>query len=167
VEVRECRFIYLERHISLNWGKCTRQDSLFRFAKDLDALRFRAPEKINEIIKRLAEKLIVGLINVDSILMQTSPDGIVGNNLTVDHLHPSLSGYLLMGKIYLKQLKEMVSCLLIKRLQITDNQQDSIVTHNFAFSRLDTVISNIRLIGLLNDWPFVDKPDLSFIKKLS
>ena len=38
--------------------------------------------------------------------------------------------------------------------------------NNFAFSRLDTVISNIRLIGLLNDWPFVDKPDLSFIKKL-
>ena len=34
-------------------------DSLFRKAKDLDALRFRAPEKINKIISDLARKNII------------------------------------------------------------------------------------------------------------
>jgi tetratricopeptide (TPR) repeat protein len=158
--------VYLKAQHHLKLGNMHSADSLFRFAKDLDALRFRAPEKINEIIKRLAEKFNCGFINVDSIFNANSPDGIVGNNLTVDHLHPSLSGYLLMGKIYFEAIERNGFLPDDKRLQITVNQQDSIVTHNFAFSRLDTLISNIRLIGLLNDWPFVDKPDLSFIKKL-
>ncbi len=41
-----------------------------------------------------------------------------------------------------------------------------VVVENFAFSQLDSVVSKIRLTGLLNDWPFVDKPDFSFIKNL-
>jgi tetratricopeptide (TPR) repeat protein len=158
--------VYLKAQLQLRLGNMHSADSLFRFAKDLDALRFRAPEKINEIIKRLTEKFNCGLINVDSIFNANSPDGIVGNNLTVDHLHPSLSGYLLMGKIYFEAIEKNGFLPADKRLQITDSQQDSIVTHNFAFSRLDSVISDIRLLGLLNDWPFVDKPDFSLIKGL-
>jgi tetratricopeptide (TPR) repeat protein len=53
-----------------------------------------------------------------------------------------------------------------EQVQIPDSEQDSIVVVNFPFSRLDSAISQIRLKGLLNDWPFVDKPDFSFIKKL-
>lgn len=158
--------VYLKALIQLKLGNTYLADSLFRQAKDLDALRFRAPEKINEILKRLADKFNCGFINVDSIFNANSPDGIVGNSLTVDHLHPSLSGYLLMGKIYFEAIKKNDYLPDDKRLQITDNQQDSIVTYNFAFSRLDTVISDIRLLGLLNDWPFVDNPDFSFIKKI-
>ena len=97
--------VYLKAQHQLKLGNMHSADSLFRFAKDLDALRFRAPEKINEIIKKLAEKFNCGLINVDSIFNANSPDGIVGNNLTVDHLHPSLSGYLLMGKIYFEAMQ--------------------------------------------------------------
>ena len=97
--------VYLKAQHQLELGKTHLANSLFRQAKDLDALRFRAPEEINEIIKRLAEKYNCGFINVDSIFNANSPDGIVGNNLTVDHLHPSLSGYLLMGKIYFEAIE--------------------------------------------------------------
>lgn len=158
--------VYIRARYQLKAGNIKIADSLFRFTKDLDALRFRAPEKINEIIKQLALKYNCGLVDVDSAFNANSPDGVVGNNLIVDHLHPSLSGYLLMGKIYFEAMERNGFLPDDKKLQITVNQQDSIVTHNFAFSRLDSSISNIRLIGLLNDWPFVDKPDLSFIKKL-
>ena len=158
--------VYLMAQHQLKLGNMHSADSLFRFAKDLDALRFRAPEKINETIKRLAEKFNCGLINVDSIFNENSPDGIVGNNLTVDHLHPSLSAYLLMGKIYFEAIENNGFLPDDEQLQIPHGQQDSVVVNNFAFSRLDTIISNIRLIGLLNDWPFVDKPDFSFLKRL-
>ena len=57
-------------------------------------------------------------------------------------------------------------CPISNKLQISDSEQDSIVVENFAFSRLDSTISQIRLTGLLNDWPFVDNPDFSFIKNL-
>jgi tetratricopeptide (TPR) repeat protein len=158
--------VYLKALHQLKHGNSNSADSLFRKSKDLDALRFRAPEKINETIKRLAEKFSCGFVDVDSAFNANSPDGVVGNNLIVDHLHPSLSGYLLMGKVYFEAMERKNFLPDDKKLQITVNQQDSIVTHNFAFSRLDSSISNIRLIGLLNDWPFVDKPDLSFIKEL-
>ncbi len=141
-------------------------DSLFRSAKDLDALRFRAPEKINTVIKKLTRKYNCGLANIDSIFNSTSPDGIVGNNLIVDHLHPSLSGYLLMGKIYFEAMQKNGFVPSEKPLEISDTQQDSIVINNFAFSKLDSNIAEIRLIGLLNDWPFKEGQDFSFIKKL-
>jgi len=159
--------VYLKAQLQLKLGNMHSADSLFRFAKDLDALRFRAPENINEIIKQLAEKYNCGLVDVDSVFNANSPDGIVGNNLTVDHLHPSLSGYLLTGKIYFEAMDRNGFFPDDGRLQIPGGEQDSVVVHNFAFSRLDSVISNIRLIGLLNDWPFVESPDFSFIKKIN
>lgn len=158
--------VFLQARQQLRLGNMHSADSLFRKAKDLDALRFRAPEKINEIIKRLAEKFNCGFVNVDSVFNITSPDGIVGNNLIVDHLHPTLGGYQLIGKVYFEAMVRNNFLPDGEALKIPNSQQDSAVVHNFAFSRLDSSISNIRLTGLLNDWPFVDKPDFSFIKKL-
>lgn len=141
-------------------------DSLFRFAKDLDALRFRAPEKINSVIKKLAFKHNCRWVNIDSLFNSTSPDGIVGSNLIVDHLHPSLTGYLLMGKIYFESMQKNGFVPKEKPMEISDTQQDSIIINNFSFSRLDSNISEIRLSGLLNDWPFKESPDFSFIKNM-
>lgn len=141
-------------------------DSLFRKAKDLDALRFRAPEEINQTIKKLSREFSCTLVNVDSLFSSLSPDGIVGNNLIVDHLHPTFNGYLLMGKIYFEAIRENNFLQKLERIHARDENLDSIVIANFAFSRLDSSIANIRLQGLLNDWPFVDNPDYSFIKNL-
>jgi tetratricopeptide (TPR) repeat protein len=141
-------------------------DSLFRIAKDLDALRFRAPEKMNLIIKELADKYKCGIVNLDSAFNAESPDGIVGNNLLVDHLHPTLSGYFLMGRIYFDEMKKLNYLPQSPSKNMSDSEQDSIVISNFAFSRLDSVVAAIRLVGLLNDWPFVDNPDFSFLNDL-
>jgi len=151
--------IYLRAQYQLKLGNTNLADSLFRYAKDLDALRFRAPEKINEIIKQLVLKYNCGIVDVDSVFNANSPDGIVGNNLTVDHLHPSLNGYLLIGKIYFEVMERSGFLPTDGQRHISGGQQDSIIINNFAFSRLDSVISDIRLIGLLNDWPFVESPD--------
>lgn len=158
--------IYNRAQHQLKLGNDDLADSLFRQAKDFDALRFRAPEKINEIIKRLALNFNCGFADVDSVFNANSPYGIVGNNFIVDHLHPSLSGYLLMGKLYFEAIKKYDFLPDDGQVEIPDLQLDSIIVNNFAFSRLDSVISDIRLAGLLNDWPFVDNPDFSFIKKI-
>ena len=150
----------------LNSGKFRKSDSLFREAKDLDALRFRAPEKINEVIRSLASKYNCKLVDVDSVFNSVSSAGIVGKNLIVDHLHPSLKGYQLMGKIYFESIEKNKFLPNTEKFRISNSQQDSLVISNFAFSRLDSIISDIRLAGLLNDWPFIDNADFSFIEKL-
>lgn len=159
--------VYLKAQQQLKLGKTQLANSLFRQAKDLDALRFRAPENINKIIKRLSSKYNCEFVNVDSAFNANSPDKIVGNNLIVDHLHPSLTGYLFMGRIYFEAMERSGFLPDDKRLQILDGEQDSIIVNNFTFSRLDSSISNIRLIGLLHDWPFVENTDFSFLKALA
>jgi tetratricopeptide (TPR) repeat protein len=158
--------VYFKARRQFILGNFKVADSLFRKAKDLDALRFRAPEKINQKLKMLANKFNYKIVNVDSILNSISPDGVIGNNLVVDHLHPSLLGYLLMGKIYFESMQINGHLPIGEQAQIQVSEQDSIIVENFAFSRLDSMISQIRLTGLRNDWPFVDKRDFSFIKNL-
>lgn len=165
-EYEPAESVYMRAQNQLKLGDFDTADSLFRYAKDLDALRFRAPEEINSIIKKLATKFNYGFVNIDSAFNNSSPDDIVGNNLIVDHLHPSLSGYLLIGKIYFEGMEKYSFLPDRIRLQIPENEQDSLVINNFAFSHLDSAISSIRLKGLLNDWPFVENPDFSFLKRL-
>jgi len=158
--------VYINAKIQLGHGNFRIADSLFRKAKDFDVLRFRAPEKINQKLKMLANKFNYKIVNVDSILNSISPDGVIGNNLIVDHLHPSLTGYQLIGKIYFEEMLRNGYLPISEQAQISVSEQHSIVVEFFAFSRLDSMISQIRLTGLLNDWPFVDKRDFSFIKDL-
>ncbi len=158
--------IYYRGQYQLNQKNFKLADSLLRVAKDLDALRFRAPEKVNSIIKDFALKYKCAVVNLDSAFNKISPVGIVGNNLLVDHLHPTLSGYLLMGRIYFEEMKGLGYLPKARPEKFQDAKLDSLVISNFAFSRLDSVVSEIRLTGLLNDWPFVDNPNFSFLNNL-
>ncbi len=135
-------------------GKLKEADSLYRYAKDLDLLRFRAPEAINKIIDSLASSFRVPVVNIDSVFGSQSPNGIVGNDLMTDHLHPTLQGYQLMGKAFFETMIKNVYVPkdnpAIKSLEA----QDSITRAKFVFSELDSVIADYKIKLLKNDWPF-------------
>lgn len=90
----------------LQSNKFNEADSLFRFARDLDQLRFRAPEKMNCVIKSLAREFNFCVVKFDSVFDKMSPYGITGNDLMTDHLHPNLYGYQMMGELFFEQMKE-------------------------------------------------------------
>ncbi len=135
-----------------NSGNFKEADSLYRYAKELDALRFRAPEEINETLKELCKEFNYSLINIDSAFAAASPNGIIGNNLMTDHLHPNLKGYFLMGNIFFNNLcnKELLPA---KKLP-DEEYQDSLTRARFNFSVLDSVIADYRIKVLKNDWPY-------------
>jgi tetratricopeptide (TPR) repeat protein len=135
-------------------GNTSTADSLFRLAKELDQLRFRAPKKINEIIIQLCKKNKIPIVNADSILSSLSPQNIIGNNLMVDHLHLTLNGYKLLGKSFYKVMHDKYYLPKINS-SIPFAEQDSITRRNFIFSELDSTISNFKIKLLKNDWPFV------------
>jgi tetratricopeptide (TPR) repeat protein len=68
------------------------REALLR-AKDLDLLKFRAPEAINDVIRRTAQEAHVPLVRADSLFTALSPDGIPGDSLFWEHLHPTSFGY--------------------------------------------------------------------------
>lgn len=71
------------------------------YAKDLDGLKFRAPSQINQIITELSQAYDhVKLVPTLSTFEQHSPEGIVGNELMLEHLHPNSEGYFLIGKSF-------------------------------------------------------------------
>lgn len=152
-ELEDARTIYKyarNEYQNLNYEKA---DSLFRLAKDLDQLRFRAPEEINRIIKNLGDKFNIPIVNTDSILSHNSTNGIIGNNLMTDHLHLTLEGYQELGKLFYNKIAN--SNLLPKEEPLYSFEtQDSITRANFIFTELDSTVADFKLKLLKNDWPF-------------
>jgi tetratricopeptide (TPR) repeat protein len=148
--------IFNEAKQELSTNNFVKADSNFRFAKDLDALRFRAPSAINKIIYKLAKKYNDNVLNIDSAFAAISPDHIVGNNLMTDHLHPTLFGYKFMGRLFFDEMKKLNYLPKTQSLNLSEKLQDSITVSNFNFSRLDSVIGEYRIKLLKNDWPFVN-----------
>jgi tetratricopeptide (TPR) repeat protein len=136
-------------------GKISTADSLFTYAKELDALRFRAPEAINNIIREYSLEFNFPLANIDSVFRSKSPYGIVGDNLMTDHLHPTLEGYQLIGKIFFESMKSIGILPDTEPIILTDEQQDSLTKANFIFSKLDSIQAAYRITALKNKWPFI------------
>ena len=126
-------------------------------AKELDALRFRAPKKFNQVIENLGQKYNYPVIDIDSLFSFYSPHGSVGYNLTVDHLHPNLKGYKLMAKAFYKKMYQLKLLPDNKRINIPDAKQDSILDAFFPFTKLDSTIAKLKLDILTGSFPFVPK----------
>jgi tetratricopeptide (TPR) repeat protein len=149
--------VYAQANEEFNKNNYQTADSLFRFAKDLDGLRFRAPEKLNQVIKSLSQEYNLALVDLDSSLSIMSPNGIIGNNMMTDHLHPTLDGQLILGRLFYEKMSHSNFLPEAKSINISDTEQDSITVKNFHFTSLDSTIADFRIKLLKNDWPFVDK----------
>jgi tetratricopeptide (TPR) repeat protein/lysophospholipase L1-like esterase len=121
-------------------------------AKDYDVIRFRASEDVNKIIAHLADSLGLYHISLKSLFEKYSSQGIVGNNLMTDHLHPNIDGYFLMAEGFLNALRD---------LGMIENYWDSTrvrpwtyYRHNWGFTELDSMIAVIRIKQLRAGWPF-------------
>ena len=65
--------VYEKAEDELKVNNFTKADSLFKLAKDLDALRYRAPEKMNNIIDDLGKEFQVPIVPIDSIFDSQVP----------------------------------------------------------------------------------------------
>ncbi|GJQ63090.1 MAG: hypothetical protein SCALA702_21430 [Melioribacteraceae bacterium] len=153
----KAKSVYDQAKEAYESGNYSIADSLFRYSKDLDALRFRAPEKFNEVIESLAKEYSAPLVNIDSLINNASPNGIVGDNLMVDHLHPNLKAYQMMGAQFLDVMTKTNMLPGRDRVTLPEAKADSIVVNNFDFTNFDSTLARYRIIILKTDWPYVDK----------
>lgn len=148
-------YFFQKANDALQKGNSVEAKKLFIKAKELDVLRFRAPEEMNDIIKKLSGKNNIPLVDFETAFNNLSKDNIVGSNLLVDHLHPTLHGYQIFGKLFFEAMEKNNFLPNAARQNITDAMQDSLVVKSFPFSRLDSTISSFRLLSLKGDFPFV------------
>ncbi len=137
-------------------GNYKSADSLFTLAKELDGLRFRAPGKINFLIKTLGKKYNAAVIDIDSAFRFVSPHGIIGENIMTDHVHPTLNGFHYMGKLFYEKMEEKGYLPKNSQPVVESKKQDSLTISNFNISRFDSITAKYRIKLLKNDWPFID-----------
>ncbi|WP_353719328.1 SGNH/GDSL hydrolase family protein [Dyadobacter sp. 676] len=79
----------------------------FMLAKELDALRFRAPEAFNQIINEIARTHKgVTLVDVRGLFEAHSTGSILGRETLLEHVHPNLQGYALFSEAFYQSMRK-------------------------------------------------------------
>ncbi|MCW8850562.1 MAG: SGNH/GDSL hydrolase family protein, partial [Melioribacteraceae bacterium] len=85
--------LFIQGQIQLENNHLYRANESFFWAKEYDAIRFRAPGAMNKKLIKLSKDFGYSYLNIDSVFQLNSKNGIVGYNLMIDHLHPNITGY--------------------------------------------------------------------------
>lgn len=127
--------------------------TLFTYARDLDALRFRAPSAINEIIRRLADEGLARYVPSEEALARIAEDGIIGYDLMLEHLHPNSVGYHRIGVTYFEAMRE--AGFLGRQADPSGVKSDAHYYQAMEQTELDHRIVAHRVMILTRNWPFV------------
>ena len=143
-------------------GQYAKAEKEYRLAKDLDALRFRAPEAMNEVIYRLAEQYQYPVVPMKKAFEDASPNHLVGDNLMTDHLHPNMHGYFLMAEAFFQTMKK--NYMLDPDWPEENIKPIYFYESNWGISGLDSAYSDLSIRYLKGGWPFHPKtyPNTTF-----
>ena len=125
----------------------------FLLAKEHDLLRFRAPEAVNQQIRQQASTYNATLVDSEAAFIANSPQGIVGNSLLLEHVHPTIQGYFLLADSFYKALG---------RNQALGSWQRA-VPANVAWQErpitpAEEYAGYLRILQLKADYPFSPEP---------
>ena len=123
-------------------------------AKDLDLLRFRAPDTLNTLIHALARQYTdVTVVETHDLFEQHSPHGILGNETLLEHVHPNLFGYALLSEAFYQSIKAEH---IIPGPWPNDMSFDEFL-HAMPVTRVDSLKGAYEIAQLRSQWPF-DEP---------
>lgn len=121
----------------------------FLKAKDLDLLRFRAPEALNGIIRRLAAQYQAVVVPSQELLSQASPGGIIGGTLMLEHLHPNLEGYFLISEAFYASMMRHFPFV-----QPPNPIPREAARGMVLVTGVDSMMAEFRVRQLMASWPF-------------
>jgi len=134
-------------------GKFVEAKKKYSKSKDLDALRFRAPEEFNNIIRDAAKANDSHVVSMQKYFDEVSPNGIPGNNLFLEHLHPTVEGQFLMSEVFFDVLLE--NGLVKKEWLAKELLPKTYYRNNWPVTELDNALTKLRIMGLKDHWPFI------------
>lgn len=123
-------------------------------AKDRDLLRFRAPEKINDILREVAAEQGAHVVEVQEAFHRTAKNGIVGHDLMLEHLHPNLRGYFLLADAFYEAMREQA---LIGPWETPVLREQA--WREIPVTEVDRLFGEWRARYLASDWPFTEQKE--------
>jgi lysophospholipase L1-like esterase len=122
-------------------------------AKEMDALRFRAPERLNEIIAGYCRKYDnVHLVDTRAAFEAASDHGIIGKRLLLEHVHPNLTGYALLSDAFYRSLQQQGIIPEAGGKEMDFRQ----LLAEMPLTRVDSLAGAYKIANLENNWPFSD-----------
>jgi len=138
------------------YGDFEEAKKLYNKAKDLDCIRFRASEDINDIIRELAVKHKANLVPMVTVFQNNSPHQLIGDNLITEHLHPNIAGNFLMAEAFYDAI--------IKSKVLSEPIHSSInwnyIKLNWGYTDLDSLLAYGRVASIKRHWPFIPDAQL-------
>jgi tetratricopeptide (TPR) repeat protein len=124
-------------------------------ARDLDALRFRAPGIFNTIIRQTGAELQVPVVDMEAAFIQHSSNGIIGNQLLFEHVHPNFDGYMLMAEAFARAIIDNHLLASSDSAHVRCREETAVdMMKRSAVSDLDVAIGNLKIARLVQRWPF-------------
>lgn len=121
-------------------------------AKELDALRFRAPEAINNIISEMCHKYNnIHFVDSKKKFKANSDHGIMDNKLFVEHLHPTLPGYFLLSDAFYDALQNTKMFGNCNKIISADS-----IRRELPLTSIDTLMGTYNILDLRRKWPFYE-----------
>ncbi len=122
-------------------------------ARDYDLLRFRAPSAINTIINELATSKSVHFVDANQQLVDAAKDNIIGNDLMLEHLHPTIDGYFIIADSFYKALAKSAIFGRFPQYIKTELAQEDLPVFD-----AEVYWGKAKIAGLMADYPFTNSP---------
>jgi len=130
----------------------------FIYARDLDALRFRAPSSFNSLIREITDRSPnVHYVPIKEAFLEASEHGIIGFNLMLEHLHPNYTGYHFMGLTFFQAFLDANTPGI--ELDLSKLSSPEEYMKRMYMTEFDKRVGDHRIKLLVNGWPFTDRPD--------
>ncbi|MBN2524710.1 MAG: hypothetical protein JXB24_15675 [Bacteroidales bacterium] len=124
---------------------------LYVKAKDMDLLRFRAPEEFNRVIADITTRYSgIYLADTKRLFEEHSPHGILGRETILEHVHPNLFGYALLSESFYQTLKQQTIIALQGKQEMSFEQ----LLEQMPLSDLDSLKGVYTIQRMMNSWPF-------------
>ncbi|SNY49500.1 hypothetical protein SAMN06297280_1437 [Arsukibacterium tuosuense] len=130
----------------------------FLLAKEHDLLRFRAPEAINQQIRKLAVRYNATLVDTEAAFIANSPKGLVGNSLLLEHLHPNVQGYFLLADSFYKALGRDQALASWQQPVPANLVPANIAWQERPITPAEEYAGYLRILQLKADYPFSEEP---------
>jgi lysophospholipase L1-like esterase len=127
----------------------------FVLAKDYDLLRFRAPSQFSVLLQNMAKEYNASWVDVQGLFNHNSTHGIIGNQLILEHLHPTVDGYFLLAEAYANLI---VKQDLIKSSRIDVSRKQARL--DIPVSAIDKLYGDFVISKLVNDFPFTSATNI-------
>jgi hypothetical protein len=137
----------------LSGGDSTSSRQLFVRARDLDAIRFRAPSDFRAIVERVARESGSIYVPAEERISGASKFGIPGGDLFLEHVHLNQTGYALIARIFYDEIAKRG--FFGHRADISKLAAWPEYERRMSLTELDDRIAFHTVRTIMLRWPFV------------